>query len=159
MAERVTAVDSRIENVVKTQVRCAMAGHYPGVHCWDVESSVIPSGINLSCDVLHHVGVLYHLRDPVGHLERIAPKVSQSIMLDTHVASQGDPLKKENGYCYYEFSEHGRKNPFAGMYDYAKWLLLEDLEKLLGVLGFRNIEVAEKRNERNGLRVLIYAHR
>ena len=154
----VTAVDSRIENVVKTLTRCAMAGLFPRVYHWNVEEKV-PSYMDPCCDVLHHVGVLYHLRDPVRHLKTICENVGHSVMLDTHVAPQQVELNEEDGIRFWEFSEHGRDNPFAGMYDKAKWLVLEDLVELLRSLGFKDVDVAEQREERNGPRVLVFASR
>jgi hypothetical protein len=37
-------------------------------------------------DLCHHVGVLYHLVDPVAHLQRLVPRLRRGLMLDTHVA-------------------------------------------------------------------------
>ena len=158
MARKVTGVDSRIEHVVKTLVRCAMAGLHPAVYCWDVEQE-IPLGLDLSCDVLHHCGVLYHLERPVEHLKRLAPLISTALLLDTHVAPEGGDLKVDAGVRYWHFDEHGRENPFAGMYGHAKWIVLEDLVGLLKRLGFNDVDVAERRDERSGPRVLIYANR
>jgi tRNA (mo5U34)-methyltransferase len=45
------------------------------------------------------------------------------------------------------------------MADHAKWLREEDLVGLLHQEGFHNIDVAERRQERNGPRVLIFASR
>lgn len=158
LAQRVTAIDSRIEHVVKTLVRCTMAGLHPGVHCWDAEQE-IPESLDLSCDVLHHVGVLYHLEYPVEHLRRLAPLVRHGIMLDTHVAPEGVEIKRDAGVRYWHFDDHSRDNPFAGMYGHAKWIVLDDLVGLLKDLGFRNVDVAQERAERSGPRVLIYANR
>jgi len=135
-----------------------MAGFHPTVHCWDVEQE-IPESLDLSCDVLHHVGVLYHLEYPVEHLRRLTPLVSNAIMLDTHVAPQGVEVRIDAGVRYWRFEEHGRENPFAGMYGHAKWIVLEDLVELLRTLGFSNVDVAQERDERSGPRVLIYANR
>lgn len=158
VARKVTAVDSRIEHVVQTLVRCNMAGFHPAVHCWDVETE-IPAGLDLTCDVLHHCGVLYHLERPVEHLQRFLPLVSSGLLLDTHVAPEGAELKEYAGVRYWYFGEHGRSNPFAGMYGHAKWIVLDDLCELLQQLGFASVDVAEQRYERSGPRVLIYASR
>lgn len=135
-----------------------MAGLHPGVHCWDAEQE-IPESLDLSCDVLHHVGVLYHLEYPVEHLRRLAPLVRHGIMLDTHVAPEGVEIKRDAGVRYWHFDDHSRDNPFAGMYGHAKWIVLDDLVGLLKDLGFRNVDVAQERAERSGPRVLIYANR
>lgn len=161
-AARVTAIDSRIENVVKTIVRCAMFGVNPFVVAWDVDQPP-PPVLDPSCDILHHVGVLYHLTDPVSHLRRMTCFVQHAIMLDTHVAPEGraDAEYESDGqrYRYYRYGEGGRAEPFAGMADHAKWLLLDDLKTVLSHCGFTQVDVASYREERNGPRVLLYASR
>lgn len=157
-SKSILAVDSRIEHVVKTLVRCSMAGFKPTVCCWDIEQPA-PADLNLDCDVLHHVGVLYHLAEPARHLKHICKYVRHGLMLDTHVAPDGVKLMKEGDIRYWEFTEHGRDNPFSGMGSHAKWIVLEDLVELLHQLNFTDIDIAERRNERNGPRVLIYASR
>lgn len=162
LARRVVAVDSRIENVVKTIVRCAVLGTSPVVFPWDVERGLVPQ-IDISCDVLHHVGVLYHLVDPVQHLREVLPWVRETVMLDTHVASTNvipdEYLSGGERFKYQEYKEGGREKPFAGMADHAKWLYERDLVRILQESGFAAVDVAERRSERNGPRVLIYASR
>lgn len=161
-AAQVAAVDSRIENVIKTIVRCAMFAEQPRVARWDVEGPP-PPALGSSWDVVHHVGVLYHLVDPVGHLKRLAPLVGEVLMLDTHVADPGtataEYVSAGQRYRYQRYREGGRADPFSGMGEYAKWLRLEDLKTLLTECGFRTIDVASHTAERNGPRVLIYASR
>jgi hypothetical protein len=157
----VTAVDSRIENVCKTLVRCGLM-HLPiSAHVWNVEEPA-PSTIDLDCDLLSHIGVLYHLVDPVAHLNFLLPKVKQAVMLDTHVAAVGDELRQYEvdgqRYEYRHFKEGDRLNPFAGMYDHAKWLKTETLNEILASHGFA-AELIEHRDERNGPRVLIHGYR
>lgn len=162
LARQVIAVDSRIENVVKTIVRCAVFGESPTVLPWNAEERW-PAEVELSCDVLHHVGVLYHLVDPVGHLNSILPHVIDAVMLDTHVAPENAELDEYavegRVFRYLPYREGGREEPFAGMSDHAKWLLEEDLIRMLHEAGFDEVDVAERRNERNGPRLLIYAAR
>jgi SAM-dependent methyltransferase len=159
---RVTAIDSRIENVVKTIVRCAMFGYTPAVFTCDLEQSEDYERLT-SADILHHVGVLYHLTDPVSHLLTLCPLVETGIMLDTHFADEGDV----NGeyevvgktYRYKRHREGGKAEVFSGMRDHAKWLTLDDLAALLTVLGFGEIDIVNKQLMRNGPRALIYARR
>lgn len=158
----VLAVDSRIENVVKTAVRCGLMQLPIKVLCWNVEAPP-PPGAEVSCDILHHVGVLYHLQNPVEHLEALLPRVRRAVMLDTHVAPAGAKLAQYSAggheYQIFEYAEGGRQDPFSGMYQKARWLQEADLCELLAGHGFANIDVAERRDERNGPRVLIYAER
>lgn len=82
-ARRVTAVDSRIENVVKTIVRCALFGASPTVFRCNVEERPLDLEA-LRADFVHHVGVLYHLADPVRHLRDLGQLARRGLMLDTH---------------------------------------------------------------------------
>lgn len=161
-AKRVIAIDSRIENVVKTVVRCSMFGYRPEVELLNLEEE-LPQDIDLKCDVLHHVGVLYHLTNPVKHLVELCANTQKLIMLDTHIARPDGELSsyQSNGknYKYQSYSEPGRDAPFAGMEDHAKWLLETDLVDLLKECGFEDVDVVERRDERNGLRILLYAKR
>jgi len=161
-AAKVTAIDSRIENVVKTIVRASLFGCYPTVFKCDLD---IPEDVKLlpTVDLLHHVGVLYHLVDPVAHIFDIARQVKEGMMLDTHVARQGeDKLSYEvrgKSYNYRNFKEGGKAEVFAGMGDHAKWLSIDTLLSVLGDAGFTQSRVLEERDERNGLRVLILTRR
>ena len=161
-AARVTAVDARIENVVKTVVRAAMFGCRPEVMPCDVESAA-DLALLPAVDLVHHVGVLYHLLDPVAHLRRLATQVRQGMLLDTHVAPTASATHTyESGgatHRYHRHREGGKAEVFSGMYDHAKWLLLDDLIALLRQIGFTKVEVIEHREERNGPRVRLHASR
>lgn len=161
-AARVTAIDSRIENVVKTLVRCGFFGVSPTVFKCDLESAAEATCLP-EVDILHHVGVLYHLVDPVTHLIGIIPKVREGIMLDTHVAPPhaADQSYDVGGqaYSYKRAGEGGRAEVFSGMGTHAKWLTLETICALLTRLGLSNLDVVESREERNGPRVLLFARR
>jgi tRNA (mo5U34)-methyltransferase len=162
LAKHVKACDSRIANVVKTAARCAMFQVSPTLFVWDVEK-LLPPGIDPSCDILHHVGVLYHLADPVSHLLDVAKYVRRGIMLDTHVATeeQADHSYDVGGRTFRcrDYREASVDQPFAGMYAVARWLTLDDLLGVLQSAGFPNVEVVQRREERNGLRVLVYGER
>jgi tRNA (mo5U34)-methyltransferase len=162
LAKHVLATDARAENLAKTLVRCWAFGHAPTVFRWNFKENP-PAHVDIDCDVAHHVGVLYHLKDPVTHLRRLAPHVRRSIMLDTHVASEGDRLENRrfDGEVLRvrRYRERGRLDPFSGMEEHSAWLLEEDLVELLRDLGFATVEVAERRDERHGPRVLIHAER
>lgn len=162
LASKVIAVDSRMENIVKTLVRCGMFGESPTVFKCDVERWDTPLDW-MKADVCHHVGVLYHLKDPVAHLVKLSTVIKDAILLDTHIAIPGDQLTEyqsgEKKYRYRFYGEGGKQDVFAGMYDHAKWLLLDDLKGVLSDCGFRKVEVLEERSERNGPRVLLLAQK
>ncbi len=161
-AKQVTAVDARLENVVKTIVRSAMFGHAPTVFKWNVEEE-LPPREGLVADVAHHVGVLYHLKDPVTHLQRLGRYVREGIMLDTHYCLDEEACESYSvdgkQYLHKRYMEGGRRDVFSGMYDHAKWLRLQDIEEILNGVGFDQVDIIEKQNQRNGPRVLLVARR
>lgn len=161
-ARKVTAVDARMDHIVKTIVRCAMFGYSPTVFKYDIE--LIPPDVALlQADLIHHVGVLYHLRNPVGHLLDLGRYIKKGVMLDTHYCLAEDATEKYSvqgkEYSYKRYLEYGKKEAFSGMYDHSKWLLLEDIVACLKKAGFDQVEIMEKRDERNGPRVLLFAER
>ncbi|MGH3079745.1 MAG: class I SAM-dependent methyltransferase [Gaiellaceae bacterium] len=161
LAERVTAVDARIENVVKTIVRCAFFELHPRVFVCDVEDPGDED--RLRADLCHHSGVLYHLDDPVGHLRRLGTWISRGLMLDTHYALDGDATETYevdgDRFRYRRYREGGAADVFSGMRPTSKWLRLEDIVSELERAGFGTVEVVETREERNGPRVLLFAER
>jgi 2-polyprenyl-3-methyl-5-hydroxy-6-metoxy-1,4-benzoquinol methylase len=162
LSRQVTAIDARIENVVKTIVRCSFFGLAPCVFKCDIEREPLPIK-RLSSDVLHHVGVLYHLQDPVRHLLRISQYVRFGMMLDTHYCRDGQADQtyevEQRSYRYREYTEQGLMDPFSGMHEHAKWLRQDDIIALLHQAGFEQVDVIETREERNGPRLLLIAKR
>jgi 2-polyprenyl-3-methyl-5-hydroxy-6-metoxy-1,4-benzoquinol methylase len=159
-AAEVTAVDARIENVAKTMVRTALYGYHSRVFVHDVDRAAANYD-DLRADVLHHVGVLYHLKDPVRHLLELGRYIRMGLMLDTHYATEEAARQtyEVNGreYRYQLFQEQGRADVFSGLGDSSKWLALDTITGLLQESGFPHVEVVEKRDERNGPRVLLFA--
>ncbi len=160
----VTAIDGRIENVLKTLARVWAYGMTCDVAQWNIEegpSSFLPE----QWDVLHHIGVLYHLSDPVGHLNTVLPRTTSGVLLDTHVADSADlaTLRYEVGGASFRYRRkpepHAAHSPFAGMCDHAKYLVLEDLVEHLRSHGFNDVKVVSNCLERNGRRVTVWAFR
>lgn len=159
---QVTAIDARMENVVKSILRCHFYGVQADLRRCDVEIEAELRALP-DVDLLHHMGVLYHLVDPVQHLRWLAPKVRLGLMLDTHVAASDRATDTLNSggrsYRCQRVGEAGVAEVFAGMYDHACWLPVDDLLALLVELGFTHTRLHEERAERNGPRVLIFARR
>ncbi len=162
-SKSVKAIDSRIENVVKTMVRLGFFDLHASVFTLDLEKITPQHYPLLSCDLIHHVGVLYHLTNPAEHILQFANYCEKHVLLDTHYATP--EMAKLNyshdgkEYRFYRHRESGYKDVFSGMLDHAKWLTLEDIEDLLTQAGFGKVEIIEKRSERNGPRVLLFASR
>jgi 2-polyprenyl-3-methyl-5-hydroxy-6-metoxy-1,4-benzoquinol methylase len=161
-ARSVIAVDARIDNVVKTIVRASLHGCSPVVQVCNVEEYPLPV-FELRSDIVHHVGVLYHLKDPVAHLRAIAGLTRVGLMLDTHFARPEQADKSytsvSRAFKFRNFEESGEFDPFSGMYSTSKWLLLDDMISLLKEGGFESVRVVEEREERNGPRVLLFARK
>lgn len=157
-AQRVTALDARIENVVKTIVRLGLFGEHAQVLPWNVEERSIQSFEEV--DVVHHVGVLYHLTDPVAQISDVAKTARLGIMLDTHycLPSEVDDVYTSAGesFSFKRYEEGRRRGVFSGMSSFARWLLLDDIERLVTGAGFKIVE-KRTRLERNGPRVLLIA--
>ena len=164
LGARLTGVDSRIENVLKTQARLWFYGQRADLVLWNIEEGAPPT-LPADWDVLHHIGVLYHVTNPVEHLNEALPRTRHAVLLDTHVARDEDSTSDSYtvdgiAYRYQRYAEkRSDVSPFAGMKDHAKWLLADDLIAILQHNGFANVVLAEDRDERNGRRVLVYAFR
>lgn len=160
-AGRVTALDSRVDNLVKTAVRTAAYSCRPEVVLVDLEN-VDPDSPQLASDVLHHNGVLYHLTDPVRHLRAALAVTRKGLLLDTHVAKeeQATAVYEIDGETLrvYEYEEAGVAVPFAGMRNFARWLRAGDLRRIVTSAGFQVLH-EDLRHERNGDRVLLIARR
>lgn len=156
---KVTAIDSRIENVVKTIVRCGMYSFAPTCYVCNVEDEADFQNLP-TFDVIHHVGVLYHLRDPIDHLLKIKSKARNGLLLDTHYATSemlnGEYNSNGKTYKYYRHDEGGRDEVFSGMHDHAKWILLQDIIDLLLATGFEKFSIEKNELQRNGPRACIY---
>jgi 2-polyprenyl-3-methyl-5-hydroxy-6-metoxy-1,4-benzoquinol methylase len=162
LASKVYAIDSRIENVVKTIVRTHLLGFSPQVSVCDLEQDEDFARLPVA-DLVHHVGVLYHLKNPVSHLIKLADVARNGLLLDTHYATPQmvNAVQSIDGeeYRYYGYREKGRDEVFSGMYDHAKWLLLDDIKRILSRIGFSDIRIFKDVQQRNGPRVTLYAAR
>jgi 2-polyprenyl-3-methyl-5-hydroxy-6-metoxy-1,4-benzoquinol methylase len=158
----VIAIDARIENVVKTIVRANLFGFRPQVACVDVDK---PENLNSlpEVDLAHHVGVLYHLADPISHLAALAPLVKTGMLLDTHISPDGEDGEAYEAlgesWPYFHYRERGRNDVFSGMDSEAKWLTLDTLHRALERAGFSRRTVIRVRQERNGPRAHMYCSR
>lgn len=161
-ARQVSAVDARIENVVKTMVRAAFFGCTPRVFKCDLERASLDLEA-LRADVMFHVGVLYHLQDPVSHLRALGRYTRSGLLLDTHYVLDSDAdLSYEvagERWRYRRRPEGGIDDVFAGTGDHSKWLTLSSIMDLLAQAGFTDVPLIEKREERNGSRILLIARR
>jgi len=154
-----TAIDVRPQNVIKTLTRLSWHGLSAEVFQYDAEA-IEPSFPQF--DIVFHIGVLYHMMRPVQHLHNIV-HIGELLFLDTHVATEGPDVKSFDvgGKTYrgQAYVEGGWKNPFSGKDPSALWLTEESLMDALAHAGFAQTRLLQRRDERNGLRLLVLAGR
>lgn len=162
LGARVTAIDSRVENVVKTIVRTACFDHHPRVFVCDVERRPLPADL-LRADFCHHVGVFYHLADPVMHVRDLGDLISAGILLDTHYAADSEATEHYvvdgESFRYRRYGEFGYGDVWSGMSDHSKWLTLDTIVGLLQRAGFDRIVSVTTRVGSQGPRASILAGR
>lgn len=147
-----TAVDIRPLNVAKTLVRLSAHGKQAEVFTADIEE---PRYLTRHFDVVFHCGVLYHLEDPVTHLQQIL-KHCNVIYLDTHIVEDDHASDAATfagrAYVGHWHIEGGWHDPFSGRAAAAFWLRQRDIEQILLAAGF-SVEIWSLRSERNGARI------
>lgn len=132
--QHVTAIDIRPDNIAKTLLR---------LHLLAVKNVEVVLGnvdeFDFQTDVLVHVGVLYHLFNPVAHLHRVLPRC-HILCLDTHVnkPSLQPTVEFYDGVPYAGglYKEHGWKDPLSGIEAVSVWLDEAVLKQVLFKLGF-----------------------
>lgn len=155
LAERaasVIAVDARKENVEKARVRTKYFGVRSDVRILDVEREEMPPA-----DLYFHVGVLYHLADPVAHLQKMG-SLATDLYLDTHYAegAQDSYISADgNRYPCRHHTEDVRA-PQSGMRTLSRWIPLGLIQRVLAK-AFASVVVAATRKERFGPRATVVA--
>lgn len=157
---RLTAIDVRPSNVIKTLTRLSYHRAHAHVFQWDAEC-IAPDFPHQ--DVVFHIGVLYHLMQPVQHLQ-VLGQICDHVYLDTHIADAANDAIctiEVNGQSYQASyrDEGGWSDPFSGKDARALWLTGQSLEDALSHAGFAEITTLQTRRERNGDRVLLLASR
>lgn len=170
-AAEVWAIDGRIENVIKTLVRVWGAGYEARakVNCIDLEKGLLREQIQAlgrddGFDLIHHRGVLYHLSDPVGHINECARICNKHLYLHTQIAT--DEMAKDKhtlnnkSYEVYRYKEpKSAFSPFSGITQQALWLTKDSLLRLLEDVGFKEVNVISEVQERNGPRIELICSR
>jgi glycosyltransferase involved in cell wall biosynthesis len=122
---------------------------------------------NLSVAMCTYNGERF-LREQLDSIAAQTRLPDELVVCDDHSTDQTvailndfEPLEpyRSQGREYACFVYREQQTPFAGAHPTARWMRLEDIRELLLALGFADIDVAERRAERNGPRVLIFARR
>ncbi len=159
----VVGIDARVQNVVCGLVRLWAHGvENACLVLGDVEELTAEFG---RFDLICHIGVLYHLRDPVRHLVRLRG-IAETLFLDTHYGTpdQGRARSdvEHDGQTYeaYRYRERRyRSDPFSGMDAVSRWLSRDALLRLVRKSGCSQVDILDERVERNGPRITVLARR
>ncbi|MBI1904448.1 MAG: methyltransferase domain-containing protein [Planctomycetia bacterium] len=158
----VTAIDIRPKNVLCTLTNLFIHDlHNVQVKLADARELTTKFG---TFDVIFHLGVLYHLMDPVGHLFKLAG-MCRELVLDTHVClddtrmKRADVVHRGKTYRAHRYKERGWKDVFSGADNESRWLHYDALREALSDAGFASAEVVQERSEPNGPRVWLLARR
>lgn len=156
---KVTAIDVRPQNVIKTMTRLSWHGMSANVRQFDAER-ITPDFP--AFDIVFHFGVLYHMMRPVEHLHNVAP-ICDYLYLDTHIAQdETEVVSFSVGGENYRGAKHGEGgwgSPFSGKDAEALWLTRASLMQALERAGFAHAQVLQERDERSGPRLLLLAAR
>ncbi len=160
VCKRVVAAEVRPKNIVGTLVRLFVHGATNvQVLMRDVREL---DGRWGRFDIVFHVGVLYHLPDPVEHLFRVRG-LGGDLLLDTHYGNDDTPFGRTTvhhagrAYAAFQVGEAGWEDQFAGVEPTSLWLHRQALLDVLRDAGYVGVEVVRDRVERNGPRITILA--
>lgn len=131
---RVLAIDIRPSNIAKTLLR---------LHLLNIKNADVILGdvenFYYKADVLVHIGVLYHLSNPVAHLCHVLPNYN-ILCLDTHINKPElkPTIEIFEGQRYHGglYHEHGWNDPLSGVDKTSLWLDEADLRRVLYDCGF-----------------------
>lgn len=149
-AESVLAVDGRQEHLDTTATRVRGCGIVDLI-LGDVEDVLLPRA-----DVVFHVGVLYHLADPVDQLVRVSKAGRVALLLDTHYSliTNNDYLSREGHRWFCKDHHENPALPREGLRRHSRRLLLTTILTILGD-HWEEVSLADDRVERNGPRATI----
>jgi tRNA (mo5U34)-methyltransferase len=142
--KQVTAVEVRPKNVV-----CALIRAF--VHDLDNIKILLKDVRDIDAsfgrvDLIAHLGVLYHLSDPVEHLFKIKD-VSDNLLLCTHYGTSALGFPREDithagrAYRAYRYREYGWQDGWSGMEASSRWLEREELLRVLREAGYGEVTV------------------
>ena len=145
----VRAVDARPRNVAATLLRLSLLEPLATyqVKVDDVETA------DPGEDCLCHIGVLYHLQDPIAHLNRILSKV-KVLCLGTHINHKGmeQGTYESCGKTYHTgvYREYGWGDELSGLESYSRWLEYTDIMELVDSYGFKRVHLEIETGNQNG---------
>ncbi len=152
---RVTAVDIRPLNLIKTFARCIAFGYNPILYIKDIRDikGIIELG---KFDILCHFGCFYHLYNPIEHFRQLSA-ITNIVALETHTGCPHEKWKinreeQVEGYKGVFVKEHGWKDELSGLDLESFWLHKSELLRLFTDCGWRYEIIWDNDNSINGPR-------
>lgn len=148
---KVDAIEPRLQNV---EAWCTMCRPLPGLvraapAIWHGTLEDMPAASH--ADLIFHVGVLYHLADPLPHLKRL-PALSPRLYLNTHITTDEDADSRLDGLDGRWYSEPQHNNR-AGLDPRSFWFTRSALFDVLAAVGYASTQVVTEHVEANGPRI------
>jgi hypothetical protein len=162
-AKKVIAIEGRAENFLKCLViknafnldRCQFL-------YGDINQSI--SLLQGPFELCLAVGILYHLKDPLSIIHRVA-ELAQSLFVWTHYATKDFPpgqLKEiscqGNSYTG-KYVKEDTRHYLSGLDAISFWMLQDDIIKAVQDAGFRQIDFIEKEDHENGPAITFLARK
>lgn len=142
----ITSVDVRPQNLARAMLRANLLG----IRNINFKLAHVDHLDQITTDILVHIGVLYHLYDPINHLQRLLRTTTAKVLcLDTHInypkLDQQTLVHHGCTYRYGVYKEFGWGDELSGVEPLSKWLELEDLLKIVREANFvvRSVEPME----------------
>jgi SAM-dependent methyltransferase len=140
---RVTAVDSRPENLERARFVCRIAG-VEGVTLQAADLESKPLADFGPHDAVFCSGLLYHLSRPWELLDQFR-QVSPRLFLWTHYAYGENVRNEHGGYRGFFYREKGISDPRSGMTPRSFFMQLPDVVERLRRNGYEWIHIVEDR--------------
>jgi SAM-dependent methyltransferase len=162
-AKKVIAVEGRTENFLKCLIiKNALTLDGCEFLCGDVNATL--DVLTCHFDVCVAVGILYHVRDPVSLLYRIA-RLCDRLFVWTHFADATYPhgpdaalrrgLRVYRGKYFYEDTSSG----VGSLEEKVFWLFEDDLLEAIRDAGFKRTEVIHKERHEHGPLLSLWAQK
>jgi tRNA (mo5U34)-methyltransferase len=115
-------------------------------------------------DIVVHLGVLYHLSNPVEHLYKIRD-LSDNLLLCTQYCDETTAFQRSDirfgnrSYRAHVYREHGWKDSWSGVESTSLWLYRDDVLALVRDVGYESCEVLKDWTASGHPRLTVLARR
>lgn len=153
-AKEIIAVEARKENFLKCLI-VKNAFNLDSCKFLFGDLNLILSSLSGGFDLCLALGILYHLRDPVSVIYRIA-QLAASAFVWTHYSTeefpQGPLVKIRHNGCVYrgKYVKEDTGYYLSGLQEKSFWIFEDDILKAVKEAGFNNVELIQKERHEHG---------